>query len=71
MECEICKTTINEPVHVEVSCLLIRHDKAYIGSINFNLQEREDFVSKLIMHKSCWQNLMDVKKDKNKKIKVE
>ena len=67
--CELCKTEIKEPLHIEINAILIKHDVQYVGSISFTLKERKDFTDKLICHKSCWQKLLEVKKDKKMEVK--
>ena len=69
MICSICKTGIKEPVYVQITATVVRHDSNYIGSINFTPQERSDLQNNIIVHKKCWQNLLNIKNGKKIEIK--
>lgn len=70
MLCNICKTEIQEPIHVEVNALIVRHDESYVGNIVFSQKEKNDINDKLICHKTCWERLISVKKNVLKKVEV-
>lgn len=70
MECNICHKEIKEPFHVEINPILIKHDISYVGGRTFTNIEKEEFSANLIMHQSCWQKIIKIKHDKNKKLEV-
>ena len=69
MICDICKKDIKEPFYVEVNAIVVKWDDEYVKGITFNPTEKEELVTKLIAHKSCWQKLLEVKKGKKMEVK--
>ena len=69
IDCEICKKNINDSFYVEVNTLIV-YDKEFMGSKSFTPIEKSDLCSKLFCHLKCWQDLLSVKVNKKRKIKV-
>lgn len=59
--CNICKEQITEPHYIEINAILVKQDESYMGTVSFTVDERNDFISKIIAHQRCWSNLLKLK----------